>query len=145
MRTMKDRLSQRICELPDGFRNSYGTIEIDYSLAIPICAASLFIARRLFEENGEHPLALFAADRVEEVTNQIVSDENEQTVKISCDTDTLSFLRFSCEEVISNVDDFFKDAEIKSITEDRETMLSFLNQGAITLTAVIVMAMTSDS
>lgn len=145
MRTMKDRLSQKICELPDDFRNSYGTIEIDYTLAVPICAAALFIARKLFKENEDHPIALFAADRVQEVTNQIISDESEQTVKISCDADTLSFLRFSCEEVVSNIDEFFDDIEIKNITNDQETMLNFLNKGAITLTAIIIMAMTGDS
>lgn len=142
MPTMKDLLSQRIYEVPDQFRESFGSLEIKYNLAITICAASLFVRNKLAEEDKDHPLTAFATDRVGDITAQMI-ETNDNTVNLACDLDTFTFMRFSCEEAITRMDDFL-GFELLNHNE-RTSIEKNLNQCAIALTATIAVAITSES
>ena len=146
MPTTKDLLSQKIFEIPDVIRESFTNIEIDYRLAYTICAASLYISRKLQSEDEFHPLTLFAEDRIKDIL-AVIQDNTNLKYNISGDVDMFSFMRFSCEQTIINIDDFCHDLNINGTQalENKETLREMLNLSAIALTANITVILTSGT
>lgn len=121
MQTMKDRLSQKIFEIPNEAREFFVTLEFEHKVSLIACAAATFIVRKLEIEEHEHPLIWFGQDRIEDITlqTQLI---NEGKVTYSSDVDTLVFLLFSCEQTIEKFDEFVHDMNL-SVDRDELTFL----------------------
>lgn len=144
MQTMKDLLSQKIYELPENVRNSFTNIILQEDSVAPMCAASLFVAVKLQKEDEDHPLTQFTFNRLEDISAQTIGSLGQE-INLSCDVDTLTFMRFACEYAIQDFDEFYSNPQINTTLggADANTVTSKLHHCAIALTASIAIALTS--
>lgn len=145
MQTMKDLLSQKIYEIPENVRNSFANIFLQEDSIVPMCAASLFVAVKLQKEDEDHPLTQFTFDRLEDVSAQTIGSVGQE-INLSCDIDTLTFMRFACEYAIQDFDEFYNNPQINTTLggADANTVTSKLHYCAIALTTSIAIVLNSE-